>query len=270
MALEKTQRLQGGRRVRGELSRRTALVSIIMVLFRDREECIRLLNNIFTFDPSQFELIVIDGGSEDGTVEVLQQWDDKIDYWLSEMDSGIYDAMNKGIAAAHGEYILHLNAGDTLKTMPSEILAACLKDQVDVASFAVTSDHGEVFRPKIGNWLRIESTWHHQGTFYRRTPRLVYDTRYRVYADFDMNQRMFKNGKSVRLFKDVVADHRVDGVSADGRNFHEVNLIIRRNFGAPYVAGAFLWPRYQACRRAMKRVLVYLLSLIGKSWPEKN
>ena len=113
-----------------------------MVLFRDREECIRLLNNIFTFDPSQFELIVIDGFSEDGTVEVLQQWDDKIDYWLSEMDSGIYDAMNKGIAAAHGEYIFHLNAGDTLKSIPSEALAACLKDEVDVASFAVTSDHG--------------------------------------------------------------------------------------------------------------------------------
>ncbi len=89
------------------------MVSIVVVLYRDREECIRLLDNILTFDPLHFELVVIDGSSDDGTVEVLQERDDKIDYWLSEPDSGIYDAMNKGIAAAHGEYVLHLNAGDT-------------------------------------------------------------------------------------------------------------------------------------------------------------
>ena len=145
-------RLEGGRRVRGELRAERPLVSIVIVLFRDREECVRLLDNIFAFDPRQFELIVIDGGSDDGTVEVLREWDDKIDYWLSEPDSGIYDAMNKGIAAAHGEYIFHLNAGDTLKSIPSETLAACLKDEVDVASFAVISDMEKysVRGPEIG------------------------------------------------------------------------------------------------------------------------
>lgn len=270
MPLEKAQRLEGGRRVRGELRAERPLVSIVIVLFRDREECIRLLNNIFTFDPRDFELIVIDGGSDDGTVEVLQQWDDKIDYWLSEPDAGIYDAMNKGIAAARGEYVLHLNAGDTLKFIPSETLAACLRDQVDVASFAVMMDRDEIFRPETGFALRVGNYWHHQGTFYRRTLDFVYDTSYRAYADFDMNQRILKSGKKVRLFNNVVSHHRQDGVSEDRRNFHEVYRIIRRNFGAPYVALARLWPYYQALRRATKRMLVYLLSLIGKSWPEKR
>ncbi|MGA7706899.1 MAG: hypothetical protein WCD77_03865, partial [Acidobacteriaceae bacterium] len=157
-----------------------------------------------------------------------------------------------------------------LKSIPSEALATCLTDQVDVASFAVTSDHGEVFRPKTGNWLRIENTWHHQGTFYRRTPRLVYDTRYRVYADFDMNQRMFKNGTTVRLFQPIVSHHRKDGISEDRRNSREIYRIIYRNFGAPFVAIALLRSPYQALRRGTKRVLVYLLSLIGKSWPDRS
>ncbi len=269
MQTEISARLEGGRRTLGDIRKEPPSVSIIIVLFRDREECLRLLNNILSFDPREFELVVIDGGSDDGTIEVLREWNDKIDYWLSEPDSGIYDAMNKGIAAARGEYILHLNAGDTLKSIPTETLATCLKDQVDVASFAVTSDQGEIFRPETGFWLRIENTWHHQGTFYRRTPQLVYDTRYRVYADFDLNQRMFKSGKKVRLFNGIVSHHRKDGISEDRRNSREVYSIIRENFGAPYVAIAFLRSPYQALRRATKRGLVCLLSLMGKSWPER-
>ena len=263
------QRFEGGRRIRGDIRADRPMVSIITVLFRAKEECLRLLNNILAFDHNDFELIVIDGGSQDGTVEVLRQWDAGIDYWVSEPDSGIYDAMNKGIAAARGEYILHLNEGDTLKCIPRETLAACLKEEVDVASFAVVED--EIFRPTTGFLLRLINTWHHQGTFYRRTAELVYDTSYRVFADFDLNQRMMKSGKKVRLFQEIVAHHRKDGVSYSKLSEQEIYRSIRKNFGTPYVLILkFLWPPYQALRRATKRVLVYLLSLVGQSWPERR
>ena len=156
-----------------------------------------------------------------------------------------------------------------MKSIPSEALAACLRDQVDVASFAVMTDKDEIFFPETGFPMKVGNTWHHQGTFYRRTPDLVYDTTYRVYADFDLNQRIFKRGKRVRLSKEVVSHHRRDGVSEGTQNFNEVYRIIRRNFGATYVITAFFWFPYQALRRATKRRLVYLLSLIGKSWPER-
>ncbi len=269
MHTENSQRLEGGRRIRGDVRAERPLVSIITVLFRAKEECLRLLNNIFEFDHNDFELIVIDGSSQDGTVELLRKWDERIDYWLSEPDSGIYDAMNKGIAAARGEYILHLNEGDTLKCIPRETLTACLKEEVDVASFAVVED--EIFRPTTGFMLRLINTWHHQGTFYRRTPQLFYDTSYRILADFDLNQRMMKSGKKVRLFNVVVAHHRKDGITYSQAIEQEMYRSIRENFGRPYVfALKFLWPSYQALRRAAKKVLVYLLSLIGKSWPEQR
>ena len=263
-------RSEGGRRIWGELRAERPMVSIIMVLFRDREECIRLLNNIFTFDPRQFELIVIDGGSDDGTADVLREWDDKIDYWLSEPDSGIYDAMNKGVAAARGEYVFHLNAGDTLKSIPIETLTECLKDQVDIASFAVMTDDGETFHPETGFLLRIVNTWHHQGTFYRRSPDMAYDTAYKIYADFDLNQRLLKSGKKVKLFRQVVSMHGTGGMSHSGLNEHENYRAIRKNFGLHYVVVRHLWTHYQALRRATKRLLVYVLSLMGKSWPENK
>jgi glycosyltransferase involved in cell wall biosynthesis len=62
------------------------------------------------------ELIVIDGGSTDGTIKIIQKNQDTISEWVSEPDNGIYDAMNKGISKAHGEWIFFLNAGDTFCT----------------------------------------------------------------------------------------------------------------------------------------------------------
>ncbi|MGC1869512.1 MAG: glycosyltransferase [Acidobacteriaceae bacterium] len=259
------QRFEGGRRTRGEALDRKPLISIITVVFRDKEELQGILNNVFEFDTNEFELIVIDGGSNDGTVELLQQWDEKIDYWLSEPDSGIYDAMNKGISAAQGDYVLHLNAGDRLKHLPRVALAQCLTEGVDVASFTVLMDQGEIYRPKTGFLLRIDNTWHHQGTFYSRTRHLGYNIQYRVFGDLDLNQRMLKNGRIVRLFDQVVSHHLNNGISMKRTDVHEVYKSIRENFGRPYVAIAFLWFKYKGMRQRGKRLASYLASGIAKS-----
>jgi glycosyltransferase involved in cell wall biosynthesis len=251
-------RQEGGRRIRGDIRAEQPLVSIIMVVFRAREELKNLLDNVFGLDTSGFELIVVDGGSQDGTVELLRYWDEKIDYWVSEPDSGIYDAMNKGIAAAQGEYILHLNEGDRLTSLPHEALAMCLAQGVDVASFPVITE-GEIFYPRTGFLLRIVNTWHHQGTFYRRSRELGYDARYRAMGDFDLNQRLFKSGKTVRLFDQVVSCHRNDGISAGKIALRELYRTIRKNFGTPYVVLAFLRFKYLGLRQRAQQLAARLV-----------
>ena len=94
------------------------LVSIIVVVFRDRDELVSLIDNLAPFRSSEVELIVMDGGSDDGTLDELTKNTGRIDKWRSERDQGIYDAMNKGLAAARGIYILHINAGDRVLTLP--------------------------------------------------------------------------------------------------------------------------------------------------------
>lgn len=224
-----------------DLRAKPPLVSIISVVFRARQELPALLESIIPLLGEDVELIVIDGGSDDGSVDYLRQNDDSIDYWISEPDHGIYDAMNKGIAASTGQYILHLNAGDRLRKIPRQELEQCLADNIDVACFAVEMEGFGIYRPRTGFVLRFANCWHHQGTFYRRASHLGYDTQYRIYGDFDLNQRVIKAGQSVRLSNTLVAEQLSVGVSGDTANYPELYMIVKRNFGAAYVYLSHLW-----------------------------
>ena len=89
--------IEGDRILREEI---VPLVSIVIVVFRDCDEVAKIVGSILPFKTEELEIVVIDGGSKDGTVELLESFGKSIDYWLSEPDSGIYDAMNKGVRAA--------------------------------------------------------------------------------------------------------------------------------------------------------------------------
>lgn len=89
-------------------------ISIITVNYNDKVGLERTVNSVLSQNNKNFEYLVIDGNSNDGSVEVIEKNKDKIDFWVSEKDSGIYNAMNKGIRAAKGDYLLFLNSGDWL------------------------------------------------------------------------------------------------------------------------------------------------------------
>ncbi len=92
----------------------TSIVTVITVVYNG-ENCIEktILNVIEKSFPG-LEYIIIDGGSNDGTLDIIKKYSDKINYFISEKDDGIYDAMNKGMHSASGEWLNFLNAGDTL------------------------------------------------------------------------------------------------------------------------------------------------------------
>lgn len=87
--------------------------SIITINYNNCEGLRRTLESVVNQTCRDFEYIVIDGGSTDGSKELIEQYADRIDYWVSEPDKGIYNAMNKGIAVAKGEYCNFMNSGDT-------------------------------------------------------------------------------------------------------------------------------------------------------------
>lgn len=254
-AINEPRRSEGGSRVVQRIGARPPLISIILVAFRDKEEVEALIDNIGRFRGPDVELVIIDGDSDDGTLELLRTRNDAVDYWVSEPDSGVYEAMNKGIAAANGEYILHLNAGDRLLVMPTTELEACLREKVVVASFPVQLDEGKVHIPRSAGLIRITNIWHHQGTFYRRTAHLGYDPSYRVFGDFDHNQRMAKATNSVRIFHRVISSHGNPGLSATKNNFGEIYKSIRRNSGVIYVPIAFLRFKVDGIRRRLSKLL---------------
>jgi glycosyltransferase involved in cell wall biosynthesis len=248
-----SERIEGGNRLFASERLRSPLVSIITVVFRAREELLPLIESVCRHESDSIEFIIIDGGSTDGTVELLREHERCIDYWLSEPDQGIYDAMNKAIALANGEFLLHLNAGDALLAIPEAELWS-LSGDVDVAAFRVSVD-GNEFRPASGLRLRHENTLHHQGTFYRRRSFLKYNTLYRVFADFDVNQRLAMSGARMKLFDKVVALHAGGGASdtANVKTVAEHFCIIRRNHGVLYLFPAWLLCKYQGFTRRIER-----------------
>jgi glycosyltransferase involved in cell wall biosynthesis len=102
---------------------KTPLISVITINFNDRVGLERTFESVFNQTFQDFEYIVIDGGSNDGSKELIEENTGKISYWISEPDKGIYNAMNKGISAAKGDYLLFLNSGDIL--YKNDVLKSC-------------------------------------------------------------------------------------------------------------------------------------------------
>jgi glycosyltransferase involved in cell wall biosynthesis len=95
------------------------LISIITVTYNDVAGLERTIKSVQEQSATNYEHILIDGGSTDGSIELIEQHQDRFSYWVSEPDNGIYHAMNKGIAVARGDYLLFLNGGDHFKNESS-------------------------------------------------------------------------------------------------------------------------------------------------------
>ena len=105
----------GGLRKRGVLKKdkkKLPLVSIITVVLNNKKFLQQSINSVLNQSYKNYELIIIDGKSTDGTLEILKKNNSKIDFWISAKDRGIYDAMNKGIKKSHGSIISMLNSDD--------------------------------------------------------------------------------------------------------------------------------------------------------------
>ena len=108
----------GGKRARqptesGTLSRPT--VSVILATYNCHKVIEKALKSVIEQSYGNKEIIVVDGGSNDGTVDVLEKHDDLIDFWVSEKDKGVYEALNKGVSLAHGDWLYFLGSDDYLR-----------------------------------------------------------------------------------------------------------------------------------------------------------
>jgi glycosyltransferase involved in cell wall biosynthesis len=261
--MSNSERVEGGRRLYEQSKGEPPLISIISVVFRARQQLPALLSSIFRLKSDSVELIVVDGGSDDGTREFLLEHNQDIDYWLSERDGGIYDAMNKGIAASRGTFLFHLNAGDKLLDLPLRELELALESDVAAVAFRVSIDGELEFKPSYGLELRFNNTLHHQGTFYRRDGFPTYDTGYKVFADFDVNQKLALRGSRVALCDRVVALHGTDGVSGVGTRalFAEFFGVIARNHGWSSVPIAWILCKGRGLKHRLRK---------GRTWLQRR
>ena len=187
---------------------------------------------------ADIDYIVIDGGSTDGTLDIINKYSDHISCWVSEPDNGIYDAMNKGwAAAAENSFILFLGAGDRIISLPADM--SCYR-QKDVVYGSVMMGEKTVFNARADFHLKLYNSLHHQALLVNKSfnPTPPFNCSYLVYADFDFNQRLLKSGASFTYSPDFIGYARPGGVS-DQRCFSETLNIISKNFGFIWAALAF-------------------------------
>lgn len=179
---------------------------------------------------AEIDIIIIDGASTDGTAEVIKKYVEFISYWVSEPDKGIYDAMNKGWAAADdNSYILFLGAGDRIVSLP-QALSGINREEV-LYGFVRMGDKA-LFRSRADFHLKLYNSLHHQALLVKKAlhPSPPFNCDYPVYADFDFNQRLKKSGVNFVYSPDFIGYARPDGVS-DNPCFFESVRIISVNFG---------------------------------------
>jgi glycosyltransferase involved in cell wall biosynthesis len=179
---------------------RKPFLSIITINYNNLDGLKKTTSSVFEQTYEDIEFIIIDGGSDDGSLDLIKENGERIDHWVSEDDSGIYHAMNKGIKAATGEYLLFLNSGDVL----TEVSA--LEDFTDHPSFDGDIIYGDykfergekVYPDTLYPAYFMKTSLPHQSTFFKKSVfelMGLYDEKYKIGADRAFYIKCYLSGK---------------------------------------------------------------------------
>lgn len=205
-------------------------ISVIIVTYNAVRWLERTLKSIIGQTTDSIELIVIDGGSTDGTLELVRKYGERADYWVSEPDRGIYDAMNKGLGHATGDYVWFINAGDEIATSATvSLLLAQIRENdfpdVIYGETEICDENGRSIglrRLTVSEKLDWKSfRWGmlvcHQSFLVKRSCAPLYDLQYRLAADYDWCIRCLKRAKVIYNSHLVLSVFMDGGVSSQRR-----------------------------------------------------
>lgn len=173
------------------------LISVVTVSYNAvatiEQTILSVINQIY----SNLEYVIIDGGSTDGTVDIIKKYADRIAYWVSEPDEGIYDAMNKGVSCATGDWVNFMNSGDEFydEAVLEEVFAR------DLSSYSVVFGK-TVVKQKWGTYvvipdrisvLQYRMPFYHQSTFVRLSclQQFPFDLNYKITADYNVFHTLY-------------------------------------------------------------------------------
>jgi len=202
------------------------LISIITVVYNGEEYLEETIQSVIQQTYKNIEYIIIDGGSTDGTVDIIKRYEEKIDYWVSERDDGIYAAMNKGIEMTTGEGLLFLNVGD-------HFVGEVLSENILVPSFLPVKYYnyfGKLVDVKIKSYKQgIPNS--HQGILFENK-NIKYDLEYKIASDYDFYLKHgYKNLPIAKISGYIYYDNegfsKINFIHRD----REIMAIIGKNFG---------------------------------------
>jgi glycosyltransferase involved in cell wall biosynthesis len=199
------------------------VLSVITVVYNNVDHVERTLLSVINQTYPHIEYIVIDGASTDGTLQVIEKYKDRIAKLISEPDKGIYDAMNKGLTLATGDYVLFMNSGDEIYAHETVAHVFATADNADIyyGETEMINDKGESLgqrrhkAPASFTWrsFKYGMSVSHQAIYIKRALVEYYDPQYQLSADIDWIIRAAKKAKTIANVNQYVAKYLVGGMS---------------------------------------------------------
>jgi glycosyltransferase involved in cell wall biosynthesis len=218
-------------------------LSIITVVYNNVKDIERTILSVLNQTYTNIEYIVIDGQSTDGTMEVISRYQNRISQLISEKDKGIYDAMNKGLAVATGNYVLFMNSGDEIYSASTvtNVFAAAEDADIYYGETEMIDDTGKSLGrrrhqvPKQFTWrsFKYGMSISHQAIYIKRTLVQPYNPKYELSADIDWILQAAKKANTIINVNQYVAKYLVGGMS---KKKHQQSLkerfnIMREHYG---------------------------------------
>ena len=206
-------------------------ISVVTVCYNAVKELERTMLSVLNQTYDNVEYIVIDGGSTDGTVEIIKKYADRLAYWVSEPDKGIYDAMNKGIKVATGEWINFMNAGDEFF---NDVVIQNIRNNniIDdnyamiVGDTVVNLDNVR-YRIKCNPFykklpLHRAMGWFHQSSFVKAiiAKENLFDLSYVYASDYNMVIDIYRKGFKFFEVNEIIAVYDLNGASYQNKRQH--------------------------------------------------
>ena len=222
--------IDGGLRKKGIYKKNYAdapLITYITVVYNRANKLKRCVESILNQKYPNIEYIIIDGKSNDGTVDIIQQFEDRIDYFISEPDLGIYDAMNKGISLAHGQFICFMNSDDCCTGENAEYIKnVYLETQADIicGQRKLTQAGKTLKEIKYPRYAIKRSVFRYIQMFHQATYAAkevfekvgVFRTEFSLLADWIWESKAIDEEFKVLFVDEVLAEFDYDGVSRVG------------------------------------------------------
>jgi glycosyltransferase involved in cell wall biosynthesis len=196
------------------------LITVITVVFNGEQFLEETIQSVINQTYDNVEYIIVDGGSTDGTIDIIKKYKDEIDYWVSEKDNGIYDAMNKGVNLSSGKWINFMNAGDSFYS--TEILMEIVLNNYFKNVDVLYGNHKVIYsnKTRIAKAGNINDIWKgsqfcHQSAFVltKMHKGNKFNLNNRIGADFEFFYSLHKRNKVFRYVDIIIANYSAGGLS---------------------------------------------------------
>jgi glycosyltransferase involved in cell wall biosynthesis len=234
---------EGGLRTNGYFKKSfndKPLISIITVVFNGQKYLEQTIQSVLNQSYDNVEYIIIDGGSTDGTLDIIRKYEHAIDYWVSEPDKGIYDAMNKGIDLFTGDWLYYLGSDDfLLRHAITNLQLQQFKTDTVVYSDVYMPRQHKIYDGKFSKYKLMLRNICHQSVFYGKDTikGKFFDLSFKILSDRHMNMRLFVQYTFIYRPILICVYNDYDGYSTMNRDneFHaQISRLIKINFGIYY------------------------------------